>query len=148
MYDKPLTNLCTYLKNWFYTGKSIYGTHKVENGDITTQTFLDEIQTNQYFRVVGSVFNDGVYQYDGKNLGMTDEEFVGAIYLMAIPKEVLELATDIDEWTTANKEAINSPYQSESFGGYSYTKASGGANGGSVSWQSQFASRLNRWRKL
>ena len=40
-----------------------------------------------------------------------------------------------------------SPYQSESFGGYSYTKASA-SNGDQVDWKTVFRSRLNRWRKI
>ena len=40
-----------------------------------------------------------------------------------------------------------SPYTSESFGGYSYTKATD-ANGAPIGWQKAFASRLNKWRKL
>jgi hypothetical protein len=67
---------------------------------------------------------------------------------MRIPKAVLDLNKDIDDWVTANAGAINSPYQSESFGGYSYTKASGNTSSGLIGWQSQFADRLNRWRKI
>ena len=35
----------------------------------------------------------------------------------------------------------------ESFGGYSYTKATD-ANGAPIGWHKAFASRLNEWRKL
>jgi hypothetical protein len=147
-YDNTLTNLCLYLRNWFYTLKSVHGKIKIVNGNIDNQPFLDEIQTDQYFQIEGSTFNDGVHLYDGKDLKLHDEEFVGVIRFMAVPKAVLNLSKDIETWTAKNAEAIDSPYQSESFGGYSYSKGNGGTSGGGVSWQSQFASRLNMWRKI
>ena len=46
--------------------------------------------------------------------------------------------------------AAMSPYMSESFGGYSYSKgASNTASGGSVvTWQDAFKTRLAPWRKI
>lgn len=107
------------------------------------------IQDNQYFRIVGSVFNDGVHQYTSE-LELTDETFTGAIWLMAIPKDVIDLATEISDWKEKYADTVNSPFQSESFGGYSYSKASGGSSSGSSgpTWQSVFAKRLNEWRKI
>ena len=111
------------------------------------------IQDNQYYRIVGSVFNDGVHQKGSEEL--SDETFTGAIWLMAVPPAVIQLAGEIADWQSkyggVNSENM-SPYQSESFGGYSYTKASGGSstNAGSSapSWQNAFADRLRRYRKL
>lgn len=83
---------------------------------------------------------------------LTDETFHGSVWAMAIPPAVIALSTDIDEWVEKNAEIIASPYSSESFGGYSYTKRNGtSANGSSNSvfgWQDAFRSRLNRWRKI
>lgn len=142
-----LSSLCQELRNWFDRGQpKIHGVITITSGHITNPEFLEVIQNNQYFRVVGSVFNDGVYQYTN-NLTLSDEVFDGSIWLMAIPKDVLDLNTDIDNWLSKYGDAVNSPYQSESFGGYSYSKASG-SNGGTASWVSTFASRLNQWRKL
>ena len=75
------------------------------------------------------------------------------MWALAIPKAVINLAAEIAEWQTkyvAADSAAMSPYQSESFGGYSYSKSAGGsASGASASgWQSAFANRLNMWRKL
>jgi hypothetical protein len=71
---------------------------------------------------------------------------------MSVPPAVLALAEEIDTWRAANADALSSPYQSESFGGYSYSKASGGGAGGSGSaaygWQDQFAARLAPYRRL
>jgi hypothetical protein len=83
---------------------------------------------------------------------LTDEVFEGAIWTMAVPPAVIELSERITEWEGKYGAAVVSPYSSESFGGYSYVKAgagSGSANSGSgPTWQSTFASELNRWRKI
>lgn len=144
-----LSELCQELKNWFDRGQPrIYGAFEISDGKITDSAFTDVIQTNQYFRIVGSVFNDGVYQYT-EELNLDNELFVGAIWLMAVPKEVINLASDIQSWVDKYGDAVNSPYQSESFGGYSYSKSSGGSSGSSnPSWQSVFANQLNKWRKI
>ena len=42
----------------------------------------------------------------------------------------------------------SSPYVSESFGGYSYTKRSGSDSGSVGGWQEAFKARLSPWRKL
>lgn len=128
--------ICASLRNYFVV-EIVDGEYTVTDGGIT----LPFLAAGQFFRVVGSVFCDGVYRY-GDALP-ADETFDGAIWAMAIPPTLEELAAEIEEWKQKNAEAINSPYQSESFGGYSYTKGSD-----SASWQGVFAKRLNRWRKL
>lgn len=137
-----LTELCRELKNWFEKEK-IFDTFVIEDGTLT----LTDAKEGQYFRIVGSVFNDGVYQYPAT--GLTDETFDGAIWLMAVPKEVIDKVDEMTRWETDNAQAINSPYTSESFGGYSYSKSSGdGSGASSASWQGHFASWLNKYRKI
>jgi hypothetical protein len=65
---------------------------------------------------------------------------------MAVPPDVVALADEISAWEAKYREAAESPYQSESFGGYTYTKAD--ASEGGLTWEKVFRSRLNRWRKL
>lgn len=145
-----LSELCQELKNWFDRGQpKLYGDFEIAEGKITDDDFLEAIQNNQYFRIIGSVFNDGVYKYTD-DLELVNESFKGSIWLLAIPKEVITLSEDIDKWLAEYGEAINSPYASESFGGYSYTKSSGGSSDGSGQngWQSVFANRLSQWRKI
>jgi len=145
-----LSELCQEIRNWFDRNQpKLHGAFEISGGTITDVDFLDVIQPNQYFRIIGSVFNDGVYQFNDK-LSLTDEVFVGTVWLMAVPKEVLDLSKEIDTWVTTYEDKVNSPYSSESFGGYSYTKASGNSSSGSgnPTWQSTFASRLNKWRKI
>lgn len=143
-----ITDFCEELHNWFDVDR-IFGTFTISNSEITVPDGY--LQENQYFRIVGSVFNDGVHQYPVSDL--TDETFEGAVWAMAVPPAAIALFTQIQEWDEkySQNEAANSPFQSESFGGYSYSKGSNSTTGGSnitVSWQNQFKSRLNRWRKL
>lgn len=146
-----ISEVCALCRNYFirdYVNPDRYihhGTFTIENGGIVGLTFL---QPNQYYRVVGSVFNDGVWKY-GTDV-LTDETFTGSIWEMAVPKDFADLCKEIADWTEANAGSISSPYQSESFGGYSYTlKAGGGASGDAAfGWQNQFAGKLSRWRRL
>ena len=143
-----LTNLCQELKNWFDRYQPhIMGKITISGGKITNQTFIDAVQDQQYFRIRGSVFNDGVHQYKA-DYTLNDEVFDGIVSLMAIPQEVVELATEIDDWNKKYGEVVLSPFSSESFGGYSYSKGSVGGSGNAGSWQGAFADRLNRWRKI
>lgn len=141
-----LTELCAELRNYFLRDREAdihYGEYTISGGSIDLPFLLE----GQYFRIVGSVLNDGVYQYPASDL--TDEEFSGAVWAMAVPPAVIALSEEIEAWNTANADALASPYTSESFGGYSYTKASGSsASGGAYSWKDQFASRLSKWRRL
>lgn len=144
-----LTELCKYLRNWFDENSAKErlpywdGTFTIENGALVG---FSGLLNGQYFRISDSLLNDGVYQYPATNL--KSETFTGRIQSMAIPPEIVTLDEEITAWRTAHAEALNSPYQSESFGGYSYSLKSGldGENG--VSWRSQFASRLAPWRKI
>ena len=159
-----LTEICQYLRNWFVRDK-LTGQFVVVGGLITYAdgTALSLLE-GQYYRVVGSVFNDGVHQYGTKEVTvnnattevlidpLTDEPaFDGAVWLMAVPPDFLALVNDITTWTETSADAINSPYTSESFGGYSYTlRTASGSDGvtGGVTWQNQFKARLSPWRKI
>lgn len=141
-----LTELCQELKNWFVRERHS-GTFTITGGNITA----DFLQNGQYFRIMGSTFNDGVHQYPSSCLH--DETFDGAVWALGIPAPVLRLSEEIDAWREKYEGADSaalSPFQSESFGGYSYSKGSGSSGGatGGVSWKNAFSSRLNMWRKL
>ena len=128
------------LNNWFLVPDGVHaGEFTVQGGQLT----LPFLQTGQYFRVVGSVFNDGLHQYPVADL--TDETFTGSVWALAVPKAVIELAEEIDAWQTRNGDP--GPFTSESFGGYSYSKATN-ASGMAVGWQDVFKSRLNDWRRI
>ena len=111
--------------------------------------FENKLKNGQYFRIVGSTFNDGVYKYPASDL--TDETFEkGAVWGMAIPKEFLLDVAAITEYEAKNADAIASPLQSESFHSYSRTFKTGGSadNSDITTLQGAIASRLARWTKL
>ena len=142
-----LEELCAELKNYFLRDRNEdihYGEYTISSGSIDLPFLLD----GQYFRIVGSVLNDGVYQYPVSDLA--DETFTGAVWAMAVPPAAVALAAEIEEWNEKNADIINSPFSSESFGGYSYSKSAVYAGGESqiMNWKVQFASRLNKWRRL
>ena len=144
--------ICQYLRNYFdkdsKKNRLPYwsGEFAISNGELVG--FSNKLLNGQYFRISDSRLNDGVYKYPTNTL--RDEIFDGTIQSMAVPKEIEDLADDIEEWIEKNAEAINSPYQSESWGGYSYSLRSGGTaeQGGGLAWAGQFASRLAPWRKI
>lgn len=145
MLEEVLRNL----NNWFEVpGKRLTGFFQVEGGALTLPDgwLLD----GQYFLVSGSVMNDGLHQWPAYDL--VDEGFEGEVQAVAVPMAVQDLADRIETWWEKYGKAAESPYQSESFGGYTYTKASGnGSQGGSqgrLTWRDAFRSELNRWRKL
>ena len=137
-----LTELLAEIRNYFEVPNGRrFGKFTISGGSIAP---LDFLQEGQYFRIVGSVFNDGVYQYPAASL--TDEVFEGAVWAMAVPPTIIALSAEIEEYNKSDAGKA-SPFTAESFGGYSYTKATD-ATGAPISWQKAFASRLNKWRKL
>lgn len=143
--NNTIKEICDYLHNYF-VGERKDGTFTIENGslDVSDIPVLD----GQYIRIQGSIFNDGIYQHPTSDL--KNESFSGAVSLLKIPSDVLSIAAEIDEWKAKNAQALVSPFQSESFGGYSYSKASGGAKsgGGQITWKDIFGNRLDCYRKL
>lgn len=138
-----LTELCQEIRNWFEVSKH-FGTFTISGGELTDLAD-GSLQDGQYFRIVGSVFNDGVHKYPASEL--TDETFTGAIWAMAVPPSVVALSNEITDWQNKYAEVVSNPYQSESFGGYSYSKSSGSGDG-SLNWQGVFADKLNKYRKI
>lgn len=138
-----LENVLRHVRNWFLTSDGVHtGVYTIAEGSIALPFLLP----GQYFRIVGSVFNDGVYKYPAE--GLFDETFNGVVWALAIPKALLDLVAEIEAWQQKNGASAAGPYQSESFGGYSYTRATDAATGGAVTWESAFRSRLNQWRKI
>lgn len=171
-----ISEVCREVKNWFdYERK--FGKFKIEGGNLR---FSDDegrtldLQDGQYYRIIGSVFNDGVWQYhepkeenaeeetekpetseEPKEIEeLRDEEFLGGVWLMAVPRDFLKIVADIEAWNEKYggiESAAQSPFSSESFGGYSYSKSSGGSGSGSgtsITWKDNFRSDLNKWRKI
>lgn len=138
--------ICAEVKNYFVQPDvDIHaGNYTIENGTITPIPF---VKVGQYYRIVGSAMNDGVYQRGVDDLQLESEEFFGAVWSMRVPKDFLALCEKIEAWQTKNAAKLSGPYQSESFAGYSYSRGSS-ANGGAYGWEDQFKNELNAYRKL
>lgn len=152
--ERVLNDICNECRNYFKKN-IVFGKFRVVDGELLeydSDEPLDYLQNGQYFRLVGSVFNDGVHKFGSCEL-QDERDFEGAIWLMAVPIAVINLASEIEEWRAKYEDIESSnmsPFQSESFGGYSYSKGSSGSSSGSNgnTWQSVFRSKLNAWRKI
>ena len=136
MREITMNDLCDKLNNYFERDICT-GTFTVENGSISLPFLLD----GQYFRIVNSPLNDGVYRYPCS--GLNDENFDGEIWAMAVPPVLVALLDRINKWEEKYGEAASAPYQSESFAGYSYSKGNQ-----ATKWQTAFSGELSRWRKI
>lgn len=137
-----LETVLNHLHNWFQIkGAARAGTFIIISGTLP----LDHVLDGQYYRIEGSVFNDGLHKCGDAEDKLVDETFVGRIIPLAIPKAVIKLAEEIKEWDKNNPA---SDKISESFDGYSYTRGSGADGSASGGWQAAFRTRLNQWKKV
>lgn len=136
-----LETVLNHLHNWFeIRGAARTETFSIVSGALKADFLLD----GQYYRITGSVFNDGLhrYPYDEEDYLM-DETFNGTIVPLAIPKSVIQITEKIKTWCDANPQTDK---VSESFDGYSYTKGDAGAD--ESGWQAVFRKELNAWKKV
>ena len=149
--ENIIFRVCSYLRNWFDRNQPHYsGTVTITNGALS-ETY--GLKAGQYFRIVDSSTNDGVFKYPVTVLN--DETFNGSIIGMSIPLPVLEVMKKIEEWESkyANvSSASMSPFSSESISGvYSYSKSTGAndtTKDKSGTWQGTFGAELSAWRKI
>lgn len=143
-----LTEICQYLHNYFD-----YERHYGDISIIGQSVFCDgkeiEIESGQYFALFRNKIPLGVFQKSE----LTDKSFTGSVWLMDVPKAITDANTWAEQWKAKNMAAgseANSVFQSESFGGYSYSKGnnSKGKVGASIFDNAQFAAMLAPYRKL
>lgn len=172
MMMEAIEALCAETHN-YHDEDRVIGDYTIENGIISLPFLVD----GQFFRIVGSKFNDGVYIYS--------KEFL--VRALATWEDVLNNYENWGEYAknkwgdTMETELIDeefhggiwpmrmprafmilakeiqeynessmakpSPYVSESFGGYSYNVGIGASGSADNSWQKVFYSKLKRWRK-
>lgn len=135
------------LNNWFERD-SITGNFTISGGMLADNVGLLD---GQFYKIDGSYLNEGVHKHPDENL--KDETFDGKITKMAVPIDVIELETEINNWIEKYDDVMKSPYTSENFSVYGYSKGGGNAitgTGGADAdaWKSAFAGRLTVWRKL
>lgn len=139
-----LENVLKEIHNWFQR-EIIPGTYTIQDGRITLPFLLP----GQYFRIIGSVFNDGLHRYGPDMEALTDETFDGTIWALAIPKTVVDAAAEAEKWLAKNGAVVNGVYSSESFGGYAYTKDTTAADSVSKTGiPAHILAKVNKYRKL
>ena len=137
-----LETVLNHLHNWFpVKGAARAGTFIIVSGPLTLSNVLE----GQYYKIEGSVFNDGLHRYGDEQDKLRDETFVGRVIPLAVPKPVIKLAEEIEKWCESNPK---SDKVSESFDGYSYTRGTDGSGSAAGGWQTAFRKELNAWKKV
>lgn len=162
--------LCAECNNYHDTDR-IIGTFTIENGSIA----LPFLRENQFFRIVGSTWNDGVYIYSqdsfivrsstweevmngnlnweevrAKTWGdLVEHDLVDEVFYGAIwPMRMPRAFLELSKKIAEYNEsdaAKVSPFTSESISGH-YSYTK--ASPSDNSWEKVFASKLKRWRKV
>ena len=104
MLDEILAEIRNYFIVNVHSGK-----FEVIGGNLSP---LDFLKDGQYFKIHGSVFNDGVYRYPES--GLVDETFSGEIWALAVPPTLIALVADIEDYEKKAKENV-SPMRLEIF---------------------------------
>lgn len=146
-----LEKVLGHIHNWFEYDEIPVGHCAISDGALPASV---NIPSGAWFRIQGSLFNDGLHSNPAADL--VDETFDGTITVCAVPKSLLDVVDEIEQWiedTSASDEAARKArYQSESFGGYTYTlkgdSRAGDGSGGLTGWQAAFATDLNQYRKI
>ena len=150
-----LEQVLWHIHNWF-PRETVKGSCSIVGGSLPA-SFEDEMLEGQWYRIEGRYLNDGLHQHPADDL--EDEDFDATITLLSIPKALLNLVEEIEEWVDDNAEADRAArkgvYQSESFGGYTYTRradtrsqSGSGTSPSLTGWKAAFAADLNAWRKI
>lgn len=145
-----ISNYCADCKNYFLKNGSAdvhTGIFAIENGVISNTDFLID---KQFFAIKGSKLNDGVYYNTPEGRGMLlDETFKGAIWDMSVPPAFLEFCESAEAYKAKYNELglTFTGFQSESFGGYSYSLPAG-APEFMVQWLDRLNKSYRRWRRI
>ena len=143
-----------YLHNYFYLFKE-RGKFTINFNSVTIDgaDLKGRYVEGQYVKIKGSANNDGIYkviavasdELPGITLEgcLSDEVFEGYICSLGIPKAFRKLADEIQAYNGTNP---TTGIVSESFGGYSYTKATG--TDGVPGWAVAFKIQLAPYRRM
>lgn len=134
------------INNYFETGYRATS-YRVECGKLRPSECF---APGMYVAITGSIYYSGVWQLGnglaliGAEDGLPDETFYGRVWFLRPPVDFLKLCDEIDVFT--QKTPVGG-LQSESFGEYSMTRASG-QNGGILTWAEAFRDRLSPYRRM
>lgn len=137
------------IHNWFVRDTYEVSGCRIEGAALPASL---DFPSGVWYRIQGSYLNDGMHLRGDESEGLVDETFDGTITTHVMPKALMSVVEEISDWSAKSGETANGPYQSESFGGYSYTlkgsSTASGTNAPSTGWRAVFAGRLNPWRRL
>lgn len=130
-------------KNFFeITSES--GKFEIKNGVILLS---DDYLIGQHICVTGSILNNGAYLLNDTLYtlsGSRDEIFYGTVYGLAVPRDFIALAQEIDEYVAKNPASNMTSY---SFGISSASYATN-EKGMQATWMDVFRQRLNKYRMM
>lgn len=142
-----ITRMCGLLRNYFTDKEHIFhGTYTIRDKVLSTNF----VKNNQYFRITGSAFNNGVFCNNPDDLKrLRDETFTGAIWVMAVPEDFIELCDEAERFKAKIAEISGNfeGYTSESWGGYTYTLPTS-APAFIQEWQCHIKQGMNMYRRL
>lgn len=119
----------------------------IQDGAITPHALF---APGSYIAIEDSAFHNGVFRVgsdgvlEGVPAGVFDEKFTGKVWFLRPPSGFLSLCEEIAAFVEKTPKGA---YQSESFGAYAYTRASG-KNGGVLTWQERFSNELSEYRRM
>lgn len=127
--------------NNFFERVRYEGQFTIEGGRISLPVDLPD---HAFIAIIGSAFHDGVHDmHTDYALPAPDETFNGIVYVLQPPVGFLMLCEEIAKY---DEKTPVGALQSESFGNYSYTRASG--QNGVKTWQEAFAAQLRPYRRM
>lgn len=145
-----LTEICAYLRNWFdrdSSGNRLPSwTEQITISGGELAGFSDRLLPGQYFRILDSVMNNGVWQYGTDFLA--DETFNGTVQSMAVPQEIIDAKERWEQYRKQYGEVLDSPFSSENYFGYSWSKDSSATNASQNGMPSSVEAALAPWRKI
>lgn len=144
-----LESVLEHIHNWFVRDSRVFSGVEVSGGALPDEV-SEYVSSADFYRVEGSYRNDGLHKLGEDELA--DEEVSRMkVSLLAIPKALLLLVDEIEEWEKNYGEVAKGPYFSEQFGGYRYQirgfSSYGVAGSPLAGWRLAFANQLNPYRK-
>lgn len=122
----------------FFERERIDGTFTISGG------MLEPLPDAPYIAISGSAWHDGVFPAGTLPETGHDEQFDGKVWGLHPPSDFLAMCESISEYDAKNPVGA---YQSESFGGYSYTRGNVGGTAGD-GWEAAFAGQLAPYRRM
>ena len=153
-----ITKICRECRNFFAIDRTTGAPFGVETGDFSLVgnkvTVNNKYLAGQYIAIQGSLLNDGVYQVLGyaddtitlAGDTLTEEEWVGTVYILRIPKDFLQEVDRVKAFV-ASDAGQASNITSASFGIQSVSYGVNGS-GAKAGWKDVFRNDLNKYRRM